>query len=253
MLPSHRPDGHVSLPAFDDSLPAVVHAEPGTLPGPYGQTLVSTGLADLDQLLGGGLPLGCLLLVIEDSPPEVPGVLTSATCSAVICPHLRCQGWTMLCWAYMTLAGGCVRRLPPRCCGTFWRRAWRQGTPAAGRRLQARRTTTCGCRSRSRSLDSSGSRSSRRLQRQMGSAVTRTAQQQPTAAWTLKRSRKTTCASPGSTGGTWAGGRMQHMRCTHAKRTDMPGALAAQQPVCILTFSVQCMSCHGRAATPPAA
>jgi PAXNEB protein len=75
MLPSHSPDGHVSLPAFDDSLPAVVHAEPGTLPGPFGQTLVSTGLADLDQLLGGGLPLGCLLLVIEDSPPEVPAAL----------------------------------------------------------------------------------------------------------------------------------------------------------------------------------
>lgn len=31
---------------------------------------MSTGLADLDRLLGGGLPLGCLLLVLEDSPPE---------------------------------------------------------------------------------------------------------------------------------------------------------------------------------------
>jgi PAXNEB protein len=89
MLPSHRPDQHVSPAAFDDSLPALVHAEPGTLPGPYGQTLVSTGLADLDQLLGGGLPLGCLLLVIEDSPPEVPAALGKATCALCQC-YDRC-------------------------------------------------------------------------------------------------------------------------------------------------------------------
>ena len=44
-------------------------ADPGTRPGPYGQTLVSTGLTDFDRLLGGGAPLGALLLVLEDAPP----------------------------------------------------------------------------------------------------------------------------------------------------------------------------------------
>ena len=39
----------------------------GTRPGLHGQTLISTGHADLDRLLGGGLPLGCLLLVLEDA------------------------------------------------------------------------------------------------------------------------------------------------------------------------------------------
>jgi elongator complex protein 4 len=36
---------------------------PGTRPGLYGQTLVSTGMADMDDLLGGGLPLGTVLLL----------------------------------------------------------------------------------------------------------------------------------------------------------------------------------------------
>eukprot|EP00887_Chlorella_sp_A99_P003209 scaffold9.g3209.t1 len=40
--------------------------DPGTRPGLYGQTLVSSGHGDLDQLLGGGLPLGSLTLVLED-------------------------------------------------------------------------------------------------------------------------------------------------------------------------------------------
>ena len=39
----------------------------GTRPGLLGQTLISTGHADLDRLLGGGLPLGCVLLVLEDA------------------------------------------------------------------------------------------------------------------------------------------------------------------------------------------
>lgn len=41
-------------------------ADPGTRPGLHGQTLVSSGHADLDRLLGGGLPLGSLLLLLED-------------------------------------------------------------------------------------------------------------------------------------------------------------------------------------------
>jgi elongator complex protein 4 len=39
----------------------------GTRPGLHGQVLVSTGLAGLDRLLGGGLPLGSILLLLEDS------------------------------------------------------------------------------------------------------------------------------------------------------------------------------------------
>ncbi|CAG9462278.1 unnamed protein product [Pedinophyceae sp. YPF-701] len=46
---------------------------PGTKPGLHGQTLVSTGHADIDGILGGGLPIGSVLLVIEDgaSPHHV--------------------------------------------------------------------------------------------------------------------------------------------------------------------------------------
>ena len=40
-------------------------ADPGTRPGLHGQTLVSSGHPDLDRLLGGGLPLGGLLLLLE--------------------------------------------------------------------------------------------------------------------------------------------------------------------------------------------
>ena len=40
----------------------------GTRPGLHGQTLISLGLVDLDRLLGGGLPLGSLLLVTEVTP-----------------------------------------------------------------------------------------------------------------------------------------------------------------------------------------
>jgi hypothetical protein len=39
---------------------------PGTRPGPHGLTLISTGHSELDKILGGGLPLGFLLLVLED-------------------------------------------------------------------------------------------------------------------------------------------------------------------------------------------
>lgn len=42
-------------------------AELGTRPGLSGQTLVSTGLADFDKLLGGGVPLGTVILLLEDN------------------------------------------------------------------------------------------------------------------------------------------------------------------------------------------
>lgn len=39
----------------------------GTRPGLHGQVLISSGLTGMDKLLGGGLPLGSILLIIEDS------------------------------------------------------------------------------------------------------------------------------------------------------------------------------------------
>ncbi|KAI3429336.1 hypothetical protein D9Q98_005431 [Chlorella vulgaris] len=41
-------------------------ADSGTRPGLHGQTLISSGHPDLDRLLGGGVPLGSLLLLLED-------------------------------------------------------------------------------------------------------------------------------------------------------------------------------------------
>lgn len=53
---------------ISSSLPrrAVSPAGAGTRPGSLGQTLLSTGNADLDRIFGGGVPLGCLLLLLED-------------------------------------------------------------------------------------------------------------------------------------------------------------------------------------------
>ena len=50
-------------------------AAPGTKAGPAGSSLVSTGLADLDLVLGGGMPLGSLLLLLEDSGCTQPATL----------------------------------------------------------------------------------------------------------------------------------------------------------------------------------
>lgn len=47
-------------------LPPTPPADPGTRPGLHGQTLLSSGHPDLDRLLAGGLPLGSLLLLLED-------------------------------------------------------------------------------------------------------------------------------------------------------------------------------------------
>lgn len=43
------------------------NAGQGTKPGLHAHTLVSTGQADLDRLLGGGLPLGAVLVILEDA------------------------------------------------------------------------------------------------------------------------------------------------------------------------------------------
>ncbi len=42
-------------------------ADLGTRAGLHSQTLISTGLADLDRILGGGLPLGTILVLLDDS------------------------------------------------------------------------------------------------------------------------------------------------------------------------------------------
>lgn len=46
--------------------PIPLCADPCTRPGPQGLTVVSSGLADLDQVLGGGLPLGAITLLLDD-------------------------------------------------------------------------------------------------------------------------------------------------------------------------------------------
>ncbi|OVA03494.1 Elongator complex protein 4 [Macleaya cordata] len=40
---------------------------PGIKPGPNGATFISTGIPDLDKILGGGFPLGSLIMIMEDA------------------------------------------------------------------------------------------------------------------------------------------------------------------------------------------
>lgn len=49
---------------------AIGATDPGTRPGLHGQTLISAGHADLDRILGGGLPLGTLTVLLEDNGPS---------------------------------------------------------------------------------------------------------------------------------------------------------------------------------------
>jgi len=49
---------------------AISAKDPGTRPGLHGQTLISSGHADLDRILGGGLPLGTLTVLLEDNGPS---------------------------------------------------------------------------------------------------------------------------------------------------------------------------------------
>lgn len=65
----HTRAQHPSSPTLDARRVLPGHcllADPGTRPGLYGQTLISSGHAELDKILGGGLPLGSLLLLLED-------------------------------------------------------------------------------------------------------------------------------------------------------------------------------------------
>lgn len=60
----------------------------GTRAGLHGQTLVSTGHADLDRVLGGGLPLGTLLVVLEDAAsPHADTLLRCFAAEGVACGH----------------------------------------------------------------------------------------------------------------------------------------------------------------------
>ena len=65
--PASRPPAAPSAPGEDGYAYAPRAPAPGsTRPGLYGQTLVSTGVSDVDNLLGGGLPLGSVMLVGHD-------------------------------------------------------------------------------------------------------------------------------------------------------------------------------------------
>lgn len=60
----------------------------GTRPGLHGQVLISTGLAGLDRLLGGGLPLGTILLLLEDSNSQQHlNILKCFMAEGVCCKH----------------------------------------------------------------------------------------------------------------------------------------------------------------------
>lgn len=75
------------MSAFIKRQPARV-VDLGTRPGLNGQVLISTGVAGLDKLLGGGLPLGSLLLVLEDSHSQQHlNLLKCFLAEGVCCKH----------------------------------------------------------------------------------------------------------------------------------------------------------------------
>eukprot|EP00878_Enallax_costatus_P036663 GHUV01041197.1.p1 GENE.GHUV01041197.1~~GHUV01041197.1.p1 ORF type:complete len:192 (+),score=42.43 GHUV01041197.1:63-578(+) len=60
----------------------------GTRPGLHGQVLISFGLSGVDKLLGGGLPLGSILLIIEDSNSQQHlNLLKCFMAEGVCCKH----------------------------------------------------------------------------------------------------------------------------------------------------------------------
>ena len=56
----------------------------GTRPGLHSQTLISTGQGDLDKLLGGGIPLGAVLLIQEDAFTQLHSTLLRSALSALV-------------------------------------------------------------------------------------------------------------------------------------------------------------------------
>ncbi len=96
-------------PAAASRRRATFRADLGTRPGPFGQALVSTGHADLDRLLGGGLPVGGLLLVLED------GWTTHAAALArLFLGEGAARGQALLLLAADPPAGGLAEFLPAR-------------------------------------------------------------------------------------------------------------------------------------------
>lgn len=79
------------MSAFVKRQPGMGRAGPvdlGTRPGLNGQVLISTGVAGLDKLLGGGLPLGSLLLIIEDAHSQQHlSLLKCFLAEGVCCKH----------------------------------------------------------------------------------------------------------------------------------------------------------------------
>ncbi|KAJ4720572.1 Elongator complex protein 4 [Melia azedarach] len=56
------------LSSFSRNISALHSSQsPGVKYGPNGSTFVSTGIPDLDKILGGGFPLGSLVMVMEDA------------------------------------------------------------------------------------------------------------------------------------------------------------------------------------------
>ncbi|KAK9825219.1 hypothetical protein WJX74_000929 [Apatococcus lobatus] len=61
-------------------------ASQGSWPGMHGRTMISTGLADLDSVLGGGLPLGSVLLLLQDAwTPHASTLLKYFAAEGVAC------------------------------------------------------------------------------------------------------------------------------------------------------------------------
>ncbi|KAF6166069.1 hypothetical protein GIB67_012966 [Kingdonia uniflora] len=57
-----------SKSSFSRTQPGTTHAHtPGLKTGPNGTTFISTGIPDLDKILGGGFALGSLVMVMEDA------------------------------------------------------------------------------------------------------------------------------------------------------------------------------------------
>lgn len=65
--------------------------ELGTRPGLHGQTLISCGLADMDKLLGGGLPIGSIMLLLEDEHSQQHlNLIKYFLAEGVACRHSVC-------------------------------------------------------------------------------------------------------------------------------------------------------------------
>jgi elongator complex protein 4 len=79
------------MSAFMRRQPVSGTAEIGVRPGLHGQTLLSTGLADLDRLLGGGLPLGSVMLLLEDPHSQQHiGFIKHFLAEGIACGHSSC-------------------------------------------------------------------------------------------------------------------------------------------------------------------